>query len=95
MLKWTVGLPVLAKRLNKTGNGFDNISNITYNTDGTISEFDGDGFHFKLLYNTNLQITRIERWNAGNTTKLEQDDLTYNSDGQFTGSANTNFADIL
>ena len=78
---------VTGARLNKTGKGFDNISNVEYDSEERISEFDADGWHYVLIYNTEGNLSKVEEYDGA---VLNQDwVVNYNVAGLFTGTTNT------
>ena len=93
--KWAVGDEVQAQRLNKTGNGFDTLSNTTYDASGQLTQFLADGFYFRVTYDASGNITLIERWDSTNTTKLEDWVMTYDTDSNLLTETNNNYASIL
>jgi YD repeat-containing protein len=87
--KWLIGQEVTAARLNKTGKGFDNVSSITFNSDGSVDTIvDADsGYTYKCNYNALGQLTTLQE--KSGATVLQTWTFTYDSEGKLTSIVNT------
>lgn len=86
--KWQIGQEVTAARLNKTGKGFDNVTAITYNSDGTVDTIvDADsGYILKHNYSAG-QLNSIDEKDG--MVVIQSWTFTYDSEGKIVSIVNS------